>query len=88
MKSDEEVDTLALYLLADSPEGLEGARSIDRTIAEIPGLEGLTLIEDVVDRAVERRRRNPLWAIPPRVPQRTSPAPPREPHWVHTAAAA
>ena len=88
VKSDEEVDTLALYLLADSPEGLEGARSIDRTIAEIPGLEGLTLIEDVVDRAVERRRRNPLWAIPPRVPQRTSPAPPREPHWVHTAAAA
>ncbi|MBV9213100.1 MAG: ferritin-like domain-containing protein, partial [Actinobacteria bacterium] len=48
-KSDEEVDALGLYLFADSPEGREGARSIDATIGGIPGLEGLTLLEDVVE---------------------------------------
>jgi rubrerythrin len=57
VKSEEEVDALGLYLFGDSPEGLEGAREIDRTIADIPGLEGLTLIEGYLDSA---RRRESL----------------------------
>ena len=54
VKSEEEVDALALYLFGDSPEGLEAAREIDRTIADIPGLEGLALIEDYLDSALAR----------------------------------
>ena len=88
VKTDEEVDALALYLLADAPEGREAARSIDSTIAEIPGLEGLTLTEDVLDRAIERERRRPGWGTPPRIPPRAKPAPPRGPHWAQTTAAA
>lgn len=88
VKTDEEVDALALYLFGDSPEGRDGARSIDSTIAAIPGLEGLTLVEDVLDRAVERKRRRPGWGTPPLLPVRAKPAPPRDPHWAQTAAAA
>ena len=88
VKTDEEVDALALYLLADAPEGREAARSIDSTIAEIPGLEGLTLTEDVLDRAIERERRRPGWGTPPRIPPRAKPAPPRDPHWAQTTAVA
>ena len=54
VKTEQEVDALALYLFGDSQEGLEGAREIDRTIAEIPGLERLTLIEDYLDAALGR----------------------------------
>jgi hypothetical protein len=61
-KSDEEVDALALYLFGDSPEGREAVRDIDATIAALPGLEGLTLLEQVVDRALERARRRPGYA--------------------------
>jgi hypothetical protein len=61
-KSEEEVDTLALYLFGDSPEGREGLRDIDRTIAEIPGLEGLTLLEDYLDAALARAAARPGWA--------------------------
>jgi hypothetical protein len=66
VKSDEEVDSLCLYLFGDSPEGREGLREIDRTIGEIPGLEGLTLLEDVLDRALDRVARRPGWggAVP------------------------
>jgi hypothetical protein len=62
VKSEEEVDALALYLFGDSPEGREGAREIDRTIAELPGLEGLTLIEDALDVALARAARAPGYA--------------------------
>jgi hypothetical protein len=62
VKSEEEVDALALYLFGDSPEGREGAREIDATIAELPGLEGLTLLEDRLDLALERAMRNPGYA--------------------------
>jgi hypothetical protein len=61
VKSDEEVDALALYLFGDSPEGREGSREIDRTIAEIPGLEGLTLLEDYLDAALARAAARPGW---------------------------
>ena len=62
VKTQEEVDALALYLFGDSPEGREGAREIDATVAELPGLEGLTLLEDVLDGALERAAANPGYA--------------------------
>jgi hypothetical protein len=61
-KSEEEVDALALYLFGDSPEGREGIREIDATIAEIPGLAGLTLVEDYLDAAIVRATAMPGWA--------------------------
>jgi hypothetical protein len=62
VKSQEEVDALALHLFGDSPAGREGAREVDRTIAELPGLEGLTLLEDVIDAALARAARTPGYA--------------------------
>jgi rubrerythrin len=62
VKSEEEVDALALYLFGDSAEGREAAREIDRTIGEIPGLEKLKLIEDYLDSALMRATRRPGWA--------------------------
>jgi hypothetical protein len=62
VKGDEEVDALALYLFGDAPEGRAAIREIDATVAELPGLEGLTLLEDVLDRALARVRENPGWA--------------------------
>jgi hypothetical protein len=61
-KSAEEVDALALYLFGYDDEGREMLREIDRTIAEIPGLEGLTLLEDSLDAALERAHARPGWA--------------------------
>jgi hypothetical protein len=54
VKTQEEVDALALYLFGDSPEGRAGAREIDATIGEIPGLEQLTLIDDYLGAALAR----------------------------------
>jgi hypothetical protein len=62
VKSQEEVDALALYLFGDSPEGREAIREIDRTVSDIPGLEGLRLLEDALDGASERARLRPGWA--------------------------
>jgi rubrerythrin len=62
VKTEEEVDALALYLFGDSEEGREHARGIDRTIAEVPGLEGLTLLEDYLDAAQRRAAERPGWA--------------------------
>jgi hypothetical protein len=62
VKSQEEVDALALYLFGDSPEGREGIREIDATVSELPGFEGLTLLEDVLDEAIERARKKPGYA--------------------------
>jgi hypothetical protein len=62
VKSQEEVDALGLYLFGYDEEGREMIREIDRTIADIPGLEGLTLVEDYFDAAIERARRRPGWA--------------------------
>jgi rubrerythrin len=60
-KSQEEVDALCLYLFSDE-DGREQMRSIDRSVSELPGLEGLTLLEDVLDAAVARREREPGYA--------------------------
>ena len=62
VKTEEEVDALAIYLFGDSPEGRNGIREIDSTFQELPGLEGLTLLEDRLDRALERAARTPGWA--------------------------
>jgi hypothetical protein len=71
VKTLEEVDALALYLLGDgSEEGAEAAAHIDQTIADLPGLEGLTLVEDYVEAAKRRAAESPGWAgvapMPPR----------------------
>jgi rubrerythrin len=62
VKTEEEVDALALYLFADSAEGREHARGIDDTIQRVPGLEGLTLIEDYLVEAERRAAASPGWA--------------------------
>ncbi len=75
-KSEEEVDALALYLFGDSPEGRQGIREIDATIAEIPGLEGLTLLEDYLDAALARAAATPGWAgVAPMPAQNVQPLP-------------
>jgi rubrerythrin len=61
-KSQEEVDALAIYLFGDSAEGRLALREIDTTIAELPGLGGLTLLEDALDRALDRSERRPGYA--------------------------
>ena len=61
-KTEEEVDALVLYLFGDSPEGREALRELDATIAEIPGLEGLTLTQDYLDAALARAAARPGWA--------------------------
>jgi rubrerythrin len=70
VKSEEEVDAIGLYLFGDSPEGREGVRDIDRTIQEIPGLEGMTLLEDFVDRALDRAARRPGYGGVMKAPAR------------------
>jgi hypothetical protein len=62
VKTEEEVDALALYLFGDSAEGREHARGIDETIAAVPGLEGLRLLEDYLDGALARAAARPGWA--------------------------
>jgi hypothetical protein len=62
VKSQEEVDALALYLFGYDERGREMIREIDATVQEIPGLEGLTLLEDVLDQALDRARRRPGYA--------------------------
>src|SRR5215211_9049578 len=59
VKSQEEVDALGLYLFGYDDEGREMVREIHATIAEIPGLEGLTLVEDYLDAGLDRVRRKP-----------------------------
>jgi hypothetical protein len=62
VKSEEEVDALAIYLFGDGREGREQIRDIDRTVSELPGLGGLTLLEDYLDNALERAAERPGWA--------------------------
>ena len=62
VKSDEEVDALVLYLFGYDDHGREMVRELDATVAEIPGLEGLRLLEHVLDEARERARARPGWA--------------------------
>jgi hypothetical protein len=89
VKSEEEVDALALYLFGDGPEGREQIREIDQTIAEVPGLEGLTILEDYLDAALRRASERPGWAG---IGPVTSAAPtnghaPAPTHWARMGAA-
>jgi rubrerythrin len=81
VKSEEEVDALALYLFGDSEEGREQARGIDETIAAVPGLEGLTIIQDYLDAAERRARERPGWAGVPAPPPRRDVGAPAPTHW-------
>jgi hypothetical protein len=86
VKSEEEVDALALYLFGDSPEGRDHAIGIDETISAVPGLEGLTLIQDYLDDAERRVRERPGWAgvaaVPP--PRRDNGRLPAPTHWAES----
>jgi hypothetical protein len=62
VKSEEEVDALGIYLFGDGPQGREQIRDIDRTIADVPGLADLTLLEDYLDAALDRAAARPGWA--------------------------
>src|ERR671923_53448 len=85
VKSEEEVDALAIHLFGDGREGREQIREIDRTIQEVPGLDGLTLLEDYLDAALRRAAERPGWAgvvtTPPR--QDTNGDLPAPTHWAH-----
>jgi len=88
VKTEEEVDALGIYLFGDGPEGREQIREIDRTISEIPGLEGLTILEGYLEGALGRAAERPGWAgvsgAP--VPARRNGAAPAPSHWVKTGA--
>jgi hypothetical protein len=88
VKTQEEVDALALYLFGDSPAGREHARDIDRTISEVPGLEGLTVLEDYLDAAIDRALKTPGWAGVTPMPERsaTNGDAPAPTHWTATGA--
>jgi rubrerythrin len=62
VKTEEEVDALALYLFGDGPEGRAQIREIDATIAAVPGLRGMHLLEDYLDGALARAAERPGWA--------------------------
>jgi hypothetical protein len=62
VKTEEEVDALAIYLFGDGPEGREQIREIDATIAGVPGLRGMHLLEDYLDTALARAAERPGWA--------------------------
>jgi rubrerythrin len=88
VKSEEEVDALAIHLFGDGPQGREQVREIDRTISDLPGLGGLTIVEDYLDGALRRATERPGWAgIAPLSPTASSnghaPAPT---HWAKAGA--
>jgi hypothetical protein len=62
VKTEEEVDALALYLFGYDEQGREQLREIDRTIAALPGLAGLALLEDTLDGALARAAAQPGYA--------------------------
>jgi rubrerythrin len=85
VKSEEEVDALGLYLFGDSAEGREQLRGIDRTIAELPGLEDLTILEDYLKAAERRVAERPGWAgIQPMV-RATNGDTPAPTHWAESS---
>jgi hypothetical protein len=86
VKSQEEVDALGLYLFGDNPAGREHARGIDETISAVPGLEGLTILQDYLDAAAERTRQRPGWAgvTPMPAPRRDNGRPPASTHWAES----
>jgi hypothetical protein len=89
VKTEEEVDALALYLFGDGPEGREQVREIDRTISEVPGLDGLKLLEEYLDGALARAAERPGWAgvaTTPSVAAANGSGPPAPTHWATVGA--
>jgi hypothetical protein len=60
VKSQEEVDALALYLF-DDEQGEEDLLELDAKIGRLPGLGGIKLMSKALNDARERARREPLW---------------------------
>ena len=61
VKTQEQVDALALYLF-DDEQGEEELLTIDEKIGKLPGLSGIKLMSRALYAARERRRQNPDWA--------------------------
>ena len=61
VKSQEQVDALALYLF-DDEQGEEELLELDAKIGKLPGLGGIKLMSKALYSARERVRRNPEWA--------------------------
>jgi hypothetical protein len=60
VKTQEEVDALALYLF-DDEQGEEELLGIDEKIGKLPGLAGIKLMSKALYEARDRVRRNPRW---------------------------
>src|SRR5205807_186342 len=61
VKTQEEVDALALYLF-DDEQGEEELLGIDEKIGRLPGLAGIKLMSKALYEARARVRQNPDWA--------------------------
>jgi len=89
VKTEEEVDALALYLFGDGPEGRDRMREIDATIADIPGLQGMHLLEDYLDGALRRAAERRGWGGVAKThvaPARTNGHAPAPTHWAQVGA--
>jgi len=53
VKDPAEVDQLALFLF-DGEDGREAVRAIDQAVSSLPGLDGLSLLESMVNRSIAR----------------------------------
>ncbi len=62
VKTQEQVDALALYLF-DDEEGEEDLLRIDDKIGKLPGLAGVKLMSASLYKARERREQNPQWGM-------------------------
>jgi hypothetical protein len=61
VKTQEEVDALALYLF-DDEQGEEDLLALDEKIGKLPGLAGIKLMSKALYEARARVRQNPQWA--------------------------
>jgi hypothetical protein len=61
VKTQEEVDALALYLF-DDEQGEEELLALDEKIGKLPGLAGIKLMSKALYSARDRRSKNPGWA--------------------------
>jgi hypothetical protein len=61
VKTQEQVDALALYLF-DDEQGEEDLLRLDEKIGRLPGLSGIKLMSKALYAARERRRQDPDWA--------------------------
>ena len=60
VKTQEEVDALAVYLF-DDEQGEEELLEVDAKMGKLPGLEGIKLMSKALYEARERMGRNPSW---------------------------